>query len=98
MDPVLPVKATTESTAVADGGVVPNRVQRAVTREIVGAVERLNELDYAGQGREITFSIDRTTRIPVVKVVNTDTKEVVEQWPAEYVLRLAADYAAKVRE
>jgi uncharacterized FlaG/YvyC family protein len=97
MNPVRPL--------TANGGADPPAIdtsagdaRRAITRDVADGVARLNEIEYAGQGREITFSIDRATRLPVVKMVNTNTNEVVDQWPAQYVLQLAADYAKSTRE
>jgi flagellar protein FlaG len=98
MNPVQPANPTTVTASVAAAVPVSNDAQRAVTQEVLGAVKRLNEAGYAGEGKEITFSIDRTTRLPVVKVVDTNTKEVLQQWPAEYVLQLAADYTRSQRD
>ena len=62
------------------------------TRETLAkAVLKANKANIAGVGREVTFSIDSTTRRPVVKVVETDTKEVVAQWPSEDLLRLTQE-------
>jgi uncharacterized FlaG/YvyC family protein len=61
------------------------------TRAVSAAVQTLNEVRYAGDGREVTISLDQATRRPVVKVVETATNEVIQQWPTEYVLQLAAD-------
>jgi uncharacterized FlaG/YvyC family protein len=69
-------------------------VQRELTRSVAQAVSQLNESGYAGEGREVLFSVDRSTRLPVVKVVDTNTKEVISQWPPEYAIRLAESQAA----
>ena len=74
-------------TAVA--AVPRSTADRALVREVSNAVNSLNRAQYAGQGREVTFSFDRASRQPVIKVVDVDTKEIVSQWPAEYVLHLA---------
>jgi len=63
--------------------------QREFNRSVMQAVSQLNESGYAGEGREVLFSVDRSTRLPVVKVVDTNTQEVINQWPPEYALRLA---------
>jgi len=68
--------------------------QRELTRKVAEAVSQLNESGYAGGGREVLFSVDRSTRLPVVKVVDTTTKEVISQWPPEYAIRLAESQAA----
>ena len=62
---------------------------RTFVREVSNAVNSLNQARYAGQGREVTFSFDRASRHPVIKVIDVNTKEIVSQWPAEYVLHLA---------
>ena len=67
------------------------RADREFIRTVAQAVGRLNELQAAGEGREITFSIDSVSKRPVVKVVDVETREVVHQWPAEYLLQLDAD-------
>jgi uncharacterized FlaG/YvyC family protein len=68
--------------------------QRELTRSVARAVSQLNESGYPGEGREVLFSVDPSTRLPVVKVVDTDTKEVISQWPPEYAIRLAESQAA----
>jgi uncharacterized FlaG/YvyC family protein len=49
----------------------------------------VNASDKLGDKNELTFSLDRRTRRPVVKIVNRVTNEVVQQIPNEEVLRLA---------
>lgn len=92
MNPALPVATRAESVLSTAPGAVPSPEQRALTQEVSKAVKRLNDAGHAGEGNEITFSIDRATRLPVIKVVNTDTNEILNQWPAEYLLQLAAVY------
>ena len=65
--------------------------ERALNRAVSSAVQTVNESQYLGSDRSVTFSVDQATRLPVVKVVDTSTNEVVEQWPPEYLLQLAAD-------
>jgi uncharacterized FlaG/YvyC family protein len=64
---------------------------RALNRSASTAVQQLNDAEYAGAGREVTFSVDRATQRPVIKVVDTTTRETIQQWPLEYVLQLAAE-------
>jgi flagellar protein FlaG len=71
--------------------VKPTTEERALTRSASAAVQTLNDAGYAGSGREVTFSLDQATKLPVIKVVDTSTKEVLEQWPQQYLLQLAAD-------
>ncbi|MCC7155324.1 MAG: flagellar protein FlaG [Bryobacterales bacterium] len=63
--------------------------QRAEQQEIIHAVESVNRMHLLGEYTELTFTFDRAARKPVLKIVDTRTKEVVQQIPAEYVLRLA---------
>lgn len=64
-------------------------VDRTLTRAVSEAVGKLNNAGYAGEGREVTFSIDHSTQQPVIKVIDTVTKEVITQFPPQYVLALA---------
>jgi uncharacterized FlaG/YvyC family protein len=98
MNEVPAVTAITEAASAASLVVVPSGPERALVREVSKAVSQLNEAGFAGQGNEITFSIDQATRLLVVKVVNTDTQDVLSQWPAQYVLQLAADNAESARD
>jgi uncharacterized FlaG/YvyC family protein len=80
------------SAAVSGSSVSSPPVSAAVrtfNSAVSGAVQTLNESGIVGDGREVTFSLDRATRLPVVKVVETSTQEVINQWPPEYALRLA---------
>jgi uncharacterized FlaG/YvyC family protein len=60
-------------------------------REIIQAVRAVNASVKLGDSNELTFSLDRQTRRPVIKIVNRKTNEVVQQIPNEQVLRLAED-------
>ena len=64
---------------------------RAFNLAVSTAVRQLNNAGYAGAGREVTFSIDRATHQPVIKVIDSQTKEVITQFPPKYVLALADD-------
>ena len=61
---------------------------QAENRRIVQAVRAVNENNVLGPN-QITFGLDRNSRQMVVKLVNSQTNEVVEQIPSEEVLRLA---------
>ena len=64
------------------------QIQNA-NREVIQAVRAVNASDKLGDRNELTYSLDRRTRRPVVKIVNRNTNEVVQQIPNEEVLRLA---------
>ncbi|HEX4278578.1 MAG TPA: flagellar protein FlaG [Bryobacteraceae bacterium] len=76
----------------------PTKEERAFNRSVSAAVQTLNDVGYAGAGREVTFSLDQATHRPVIKVVETSTNEVLQQWPTEYVLQLAAENQKSVRD
>src|SRR5690242_5505392 len=75
----------------APPSITPTKEERALTRSVADAVQIVNQAGFAGAGREVTFSLDQATKRPIVKVVELATKEVVQQWPPEYLLRLAAE-------
>jgi uncharacterized FlaG/YvyC family protein len=55
------------------------------------AVKSLNNAELFGPENEVTFAVDRNARVVVVRVVNKDTREVVEQIPEGIVLQLAEE-------
>jgi flagellar protein FlaG len=57
-------------------------------RQVIQAARAVNTSNSLGQN-ELTFSLDPSTRRTIVKIVNRETQEVVEQIPSEVVLRLA---------
>jgi flagellar protein FlaG len=59
--------------------------------EVVQAVKALNESKMFGEENDLVFQRDPQTRRMLIKVVNRKTREVINQVPPEYVLRLAAD-------
>ena len=65
--------------------------QLAENRDLVQAVKALNAAASFGDDNELAFLMDRTTRLPVIRIVNRKTNEVVDQIPPEYVLRLAEE-------
>ena len=64
---------------------------QAEDRELIRAVKKVNESGFLGNNSELTFVLDRQTKRPLVRIVDRETKEVLQQIPPEYVLRLADD-------
>ncbi len=60
-------------------------------RALVHAIRAVNAAELFGHDNELTFIMDRETRRAVVRIVNRDTCEVIQQIPAEYVLRMAEE-------
>ena len=69
----------------------PDQAQAAENRNLVQAVKALNSAQSFGDQNELTFLLDRNTRLPVIRIVDRKTKEVIDQIPPEYVLRLAEE-------
>jgi uncharacterized FlaG/YvyC family protein len=83
-------------TGVDGLGLAPGHVaapvapsQAAGNRDVVQAVKALNAAETFGDSNELTFQLDRNTRQPVIRIINRKTKELIDQIPPEYVLRLA---------
>jgi len=88
----ISITAATPVPNTAGGGTVKqDQGNPSLNRAVFSAVRQLNDAGYAGEGREVTFSVDPATKIPVVKVIDSSTKEVIRQWPPEYLLEIAAE-------
>jgi len=61
----------------------------AENRNVIQAVKALNQTEMFGQDNHLTFQRDPESQRLVIKVVNSQTHEVVLQIPPEYVLNLA---------
>lgn len=55
------------------------------------AVQAVNNSDLLGPENELTFVIDRAAHMVVIRLVNKDTRETIEQLPAQDVVRLAEE-------
>ena len=71
----------------------PKPEQASQNRQLAQAVRSLNQNQYVNSGRELSFSIDSQTRQPVVRIIDSNTKAVLEQVPSEDVLHLAQYFA-----
>lgn len=67
----------------------------AENRDVVRAVRALNSAEMFGQENELLFQLDQRTQRMLIRVVNSRTREVISQVPAEYVLRLAEEIKAR---
>lgn len=63
----------------------------AENREVIQAVRAVNNAAWFGDQNELTFQMDLRTHRMLMRVINRNTREVVDQYPAEYILRIAAD-------
>jgi flagellar protein FlaG len=55
------------------------------------AVTAVNNAKLFGQDNELTFAMDRETKRTVIRLVDSKTRQVIRQIPAEMLLRLAAE-------
>jgi len=60
-------------------------------RELIQAVRALNKSEMFGQDNELTFVFDRNSHRPLLRIINRETKEVIQQIPPEHALRLAEE-------
>jgi len=67
-----------------DRGVVP------ASSAVRSAVDTINSAGLLGATNQLSFSIDPATRKVVVRIVDSETHEVVSQIPTEQVLQMAA--------
>lgn len=70
--PAAPVPIESSRNALPQ--VLP-KVQSA----LISAVQSLNDSEMFGQENELTFAIDRTAHVVVVRLVNKDTRELVSK-------------------
>ena len=61
----------------------------AVNREVIQAVRAVNKSEMFGDQNALDFQIDQRTHKMVIRVINRKTKEVIDQYPPEYILRMA---------
>jgi flagellar protein FlaG len=96
----FPAKSPTPATGSATSGASASEVKPAApapektiapsSEQLDAAVSKLNDYVQNVQ-RTLSFSVDKDTGVTVVKVIDTQTNELVRQIPAENVLKLAAD-------
>ncbi len=60
-------------------------------RALIRAVTAVNAAGLLGQDNELTLGLAPKTRQAVVRIVNRETHELVEQIPSDYLLRLAEE-------
>ncbi|MBY0505108.1 MAG: flagellar protein FlaG [Bryobacteraceae bacterium] len=73
------------------------QVQLAERRELLESVKTLEKARVAGDGNELRLALDRETKRPVVRIVNRETGELIQQFPTEEVIRLAQSLKAQRR-
>jgi uncharacterized FlaG/YvyC family protein len=82
-----PLQNDQPNIAVAPVSTLPEVV--AQNRELIQAVKSVNAAEHFGADNELTFLLERHTQRPIIRLVNTRTKEVIQQIPPQYVLEMA---------
>jgi uncharacterized FlaG/YvyC family protein len=59
----------------------------AITRQLATAVRAINQSGLYGQDRQLQFARDPDTKTVVIKIVQSNTGEVIDQIPPETVLQ-----------
>ncbi len=65
--------------------------EASMVRQIVTAIRGLNQSELMGQNRQLTFARDPDTQRPVIRIVERETGNVIDQIPPETVLQMVAD-------
>ena len=86
---INPLNGVNSAPVVVPTSPSPEKV--AESRQIVQAVKAVNQSGMLGENNELTFSLDRQTKQPVIQIIDRSTKEVIQQIPPEYVLLVAKD-------
>jgi uncharacterized FlaG/YvyC family protein len=94
----ISVTAPAAQPLVIDNTAPAAATTTAENRSIAKAVRDLNAVNYAGDGREVSFSVDRASKEPVITVIDSATKEVITQWPPKYLLALASELDSHSKE
>lgn len=82
--------ATSGASAAKPAKAAPEKAVEPSAEQLDAAVSKLNDYVQNVQ-RTLSFSVDKDTGMTVVKVIDTQTNELVRQIPADNVLKLAAD-------
>lgn len=59
----------------------------SITRQLTTAVRALNQSGLFGQDRQLQFARDPDTKTVVIKIVQSNTGEIIDQIPPETVLQ-----------
>jgi len=66
-------------------------------RQAIAAVQWLNQAEWLGQDRELTYKRDGKTGKLVIQILERQTGDVVDQIPPESVLRLVTELQAELK-
>ena len=87
------VNAAAEKSSAAQSGVTQETA--AARRVLATAARVVNTSQVLGQQNELVFALDPTSHRVVARIVDRATQKLVEQVPAEYILKIAAELTGK---
>jgi uncharacterized FlaG/YvyC family protein len=94
---VHPAGISIELASVSQSSNQPAQTEtKASQRDLIKAVKALQSADLFGDDRELTFVLDRVTHRALVRIVDSRTREVILQVPAEQVLQMAKDMGSSM--
>jgi len=64
-------------------------------RALIQAVRAINAAELFGQDNELTFVLDRAARRVLVRIIDKNTGDLVQQIPAEAIVRMAEELNGK---
>ena len=71
---------------------IQDRSRQEHVRQTAHAVRSINESGNLPNNHELTIALDRDSGQPVVRLVDRQTREVLQQIPGERVLRMAEEF------
>lgn len=83
--PATDVQAAAKPNAVAE-----QKKASPTAQQLQDAVDKVSKA-VSGYSRELQFSVDPDLKVSVVKVVDSQTKQVIRQIPSEEMLNIAKD-------
>jgi flagellar protein FlaG len=96
--PLVDPSGSASNLSVGSADLSGNSVRDSIriqseNRQVIQAARAVNASASLGEN-ELTFFLDPRSRQAIIKIVNRETQEVVEQIPSEAVLRLAENLKA----
>jgi flagellar protein FlaG len=82
----------TDANTNTSGTTIQDRSRQDHARQIAQAVRTVNESGQFPVDNELTIALDRNSGQPVVRLIDRQTREIIQQIPEERVLRIAEEF------
>ncbi len=93
---VAPLQTPRQVAAPSSVSVSPE--QQAENWQLIQAVHAVNAVELFGRDSELTFSLDRSSRRALIRLVNRRAGKEIRQIPTEELLRLAVSLDASTED